>query len=586
METNVPKAAVSRLLVRLQPLYPDLPCSIKYLLARPKLIYTNMEGGLYVHFNNWIPALKNILLYNYHQLCGEVSYCLLVNIDGLPLFKHSPDYKLYPILVSVYKLSMRPICVGVYSSEKSQHRQLPSNDLYLKHFLHDVNSLKSAPLKNGNLTFKINESEVYICDAPCRSALKCIKSHSGYNSCERCTVHGSYESVAGHVSFNNANSASSRTNENFNLQIHQSHHKGASVLVQHGVKMVSHFILDYMHMCCLGVTKRLLTWWKGVNPHHEAKLSRISIQSLNQKILDIRDYIPVEFNRKMRPMSELSYWKAAEFRLFMLYAGMVILKDRRIISKARYTHFLKFCVAMRFLINSSTPDDKTEAGSILLVEFCEEAAVLYGSSFISYNVHSVTHLPQDYQLFGSLDQVSCFPFESYLGILKNCLHSGYKPLQQVSGYIHHQNENNVATAQFKDESFIKGHVSGVAKSGVGQNLRQFQDLPVNHYKKANLFNNSVLSVKSVADCTIRFENSISKVVDICSCNNEKFLVIQKYRKVKNLFKRPIHSKSVGVFKVSKLSSNLDVISLNDRIVKCFLLPLEEGFVAVEMIHST
>ena len=30
----------------------------------------------------------------------------------------------------------------------------------------------------------------FICDAPTRSYLKCIKSHSGYNACERCQIKG------------------------------------------------------------------------------------------------------------------------------------------------------------------------------------------------------------------------------------------------------------------------------------------------------------------------------------------------------------------------------------------------------------
>ena len=37
---------------------------------------------------------------------------------------------------------------------------------------------------------------------------------------------------------------------------------------------------------------------------------------------------------------------------------------------------------------------------------------------ISYNVHSIQHLPDDWTNFGSLKLVNCFAFESYQGILK------------------------------------------------------------------------------------------------------------------------------------------------------------------------
>lgn len=34
----------------------------------------------------------------------------------------------------------------------------------------------------------------FICNAPPRAYIKCIKSHTGYSSCEKCTVLGEYVS--------------------------------------------------------------------------------------------------------------------------------------------------------------------------------------------------------------------------------------------------------------------------------------------------------------------------------------------------------------------------------------------------------
>ena len=33
----------------------------------------------------------------------------------------------------------------------------------------------------------------FLCEAPARSFLKCIVNHTGYSSCERCCIHGTYE---------------------------------------------------------------------------------------------------------------------------------------------------------------------------------------------------------------------------------------------------------------------------------------------------------------------------------------------------------------------------------------------------------
>jgi len=32
----------------------------------------------------------------------------------------------------------------------------------------------------------------FVCDAPARAFIKGIKCHSGYSSCDKCTVHGEY----------------------------------------------------------------------------------------------------------------------------------------------------------------------------------------------------------------------------------------------------------------------------------------------------------------------------------------------------------------------------------------------------------
>ena len=52
-----------------------------------------MLAGKYAYFSNWLLALTNALVYFYSHL-HDVEFSLLINVDGLPLFEHSPDYKL------------------------------------------------------------------------------------------------------------------------------------------------------------------------------------------------------------------------------------------------------------------------------------------------------------------------------------------------------------------------------------------------------------------------------------------------------------------------------------------------------------
>ena len=56
---------------------------------------------------------------------------------------------------------------------------------------------------------------------------------------------------------------------------------------------------------------------------------------------------------------------------------------------------------------------------------------LYGSNMLAYNVHSLIHLADDAQIYGSLDNVSAFPFENYMQTLKKLLRKLHLPLQQA-----------------------------------------------------------------------------------------------------------------------------------------------------------
>lgn len=255
-ESNVPRSAVTRLLKLLQPLHPSLPATIDGLLERPHLTYEVMcDTGCYVYFKNWLRALKQLL-----SCISETSYSLLVNVDGLPLFKSSPNYKLYPILVLVRGLSSRPICAGIYCTMDNTNREMPNSSLLLKDFLKDLQQLQNHPIVIRGMSFTL-QSFSFVCDAPARASLKMIKGHAGYHSCERCEVAGEYH--GGHVCLLNT-SAVLRTESSFLLQTDKQHHSGISALVGTGMGMVSDFILDYMHLTCLGVMRRLLLWWRGV----------------------------------------------------------------------------------------------------------------------------------------------------------------------------------------------------------------------------------------------------------------------------------------------------------------------------------
>lgn len=114
--------------------------------------------------------------------------------------------------------------------------------------------------------------------------------------------------------------------------------------------MVEDVPLDYMHLVLLGVTKKLLvgTWIFGKPPHN---LPARIINIMNVLIKQIAVYVPSEFPRKSRSLSESKRWKATELRLFLLYTGVVILKP--FLPREKYHHFICLFVCITILVSSS-----------------------------------------------------------------------------------------------------------------------------------------------------------------------------------------------------------------------------------------
>ena len=57
--------------------------------------------------------------------------------------------------------------------------------------------------------------------------------------------------------------ASARTDKHFQCTLSEEHHTSISPLLELGVGRVSQFPLDYMHLVCLRVQRRLIILWQN-----------------------------------------------------------------------------------------------------------------------------------------------------------------------------------------------------------------------------------------------------------------------------------------------------------------------------------
>ena len=236
------------------------------------------------------------------------------------------------------------------------------------------------------------------------------------------------------------------------------HHVGSSPLEHLGCGMVTEFPLEYMHLVCLGVMRRLLFQWIH-GPRGDCKLSQLKLSMTSNNLAVIRKHIPREFSRKPRSLSEYKKWKATELRQFLLYTGPVVLKT--ILKDTIYSNFLDLSVAIRILLSPNLLSKNIAYAEQLLKYFVVTFSKLYGENQLVYNIHSLIHLPSDPKHYCVLDNISAFQYESYLGRLKKLVHQPQNPTGQIVRRIIEGHCNiNDNTSNKKEPMLKRIHLDG------------------------------------------------------------------------------------------------------------------------------
>ncbi|KAE9523937.1 hypothetical protein AGLY_015584 [Aphis glycines] len=145
------------------------------------------------------------------------------------------------------------------------------------------------------------------------------------------------------------------------------------------INLVDSFSFDYMHLVCLGVTKKLILLWLGIikNALTFVRLQSKKVIDINKQMLFKKNSICSDFSRFPRGLNEVLRWKATKFRQFLLYTGPVVLKI--IINDNCYLHFVCLHISFRILLTQNSSSD--------LIEFVEKLLI-----YFNYMVGNLCHL--------------------------------------------------------------------------------------------------------------------------------------------------------------------------------------------------
>lgn len=107
-----------------------------------------------------------------------------------------------------------------------------------------------------------------------------------------------------------------------------------------------------------------------------------------------------------------------------------------------YDNFLLLHVAISILCNKQKYKSDAMLAEAILKRFIENYAEIYGDHHVVYTVHCLSHLVADSQRFGSLDEFSAFPFESFMFQIKMLLRKNNQPLAQLCNRLHEMHISN------------------------------------------------------------------------------------------------------------------------------------------------
>lgn len=390
-----------------------------------------------------------------------------------------------------------------------------------------------------------------------------VVNFNAKHGCLKCTTIGEY-SHASHTVYFSRSGCPERTDEGFRNRIYERHHKIDSPLEELQIDMVRDIpVGDSLHLIDLGVMKRFLVGWKEGNfGNYSTKWCARDIQQISDYLIKCK--MPSEIHRAVRSLDVLAYWKGTEYRTFLFYIGIVILK--KFLAVDVYHHFLLLFCAITICSTKAFTHFLPLAES-LLEEFVETYRDFYGEHYMTANVHNLSHLVSEVKIFGVLSTFNAYPFENRLFQIKTLLRSGNCPLAQVAKRI-----SEIADVDR-------------CQDGVTDNFPKLTNMDKNRFFTTIQFKEFCLNSKHNKDkWFLTLKNEIVSIKNAVTKNN--LIIIFGYPvDKKSYFETPISSSRLNIFESYCNKQPLKQYLLSD--VKCKLVFVQdiEKVVFIPLLHS-
>lgn len=318
---------------------------------------------------------------------------------------------------------------------------------------------------------------------------------------------------------------------------------------------------------------RLLKVWIFGDVGFDRKWLKKDVIEINGLLRDLNKHKPREIHRSVRSLDHIKFWKGTEFRSFLLYFGMVVLKDY--LPQDVYRHFLILMCATT-ICYTDTYQSYLPMSKIWFDRYVEHYMNIYSIHSVGSNVHLLTHVYDDVKLFGNLNDISAYPFESRLNFLKLRLKQPNLPLEQITRRI-------IELSLDYDQLY-----SCNMENEIYPQLKHSDVLDETEiYKEVVIDSGFTLSSIRLADrFFLTFSLEIIQMSHVVSTENGISIFGTEILNRDNFFTYPISSTKLNIFKSDSISPGLlSSFNLNDIKAKMVRLTSGDDFVFMPLLHT-
>lgn len=396
------------------------------------------------------------------ELCnGYKNLSLSMNFDGAPVFESS-SFSIWPMQLMINELPPEIRRKNMMIAGLWFGRGKPPCLSIFEPFTRELDSLAQDGVKwfSGN---EVIMSKVYLAvcpvDSVCRCVLQNMKQFNGEYGCPWCLNKGEMvEKGGGYVrvyKYNDVEADKRTMTENLQhvAQALESSTpvygvKGPSPLMNvKGFDVIHGIPPDCLHAVFLGVTRQLTGLWVDSRNHDQNFYIGGHINTVDCRLEAIRP--TSELTRLPRSLAQRAYWKGSEWRSWLLFYSLVVLRG---ILPDRYLRHLMLLVDAVFRLSRDKIDSADmQTANASLTKFVILFKDLYGDENLSFNVHQLLHLTPAVKNWGPLWSFSSMWFEGYIGTIQKLFHGTQAvPMQIARSFQILQGIKSTAKAVIRD----------------------------------------------------------------------------------------------------------------------------------------